>query len=118
MTLFGPMALQAAAMLGTLNDDQHYHVGLINAALGHFAATAAEADTIAKDDPHHLFVPLLRWEVANHDNDTAGMRRAYRQFLDNYGREIATGKPEYAAHKTRLDAFREEARGALGKSGG
>lgn len=118
VTFFGPMALQATAMLGTLNDDEHYHVGLVNAALGNFAATAAEADTIAKDDPRHLFVPLLRWEVASHDHDTAGMRRAYRQFLDNYDKEIATGKPEYTAHKARLDAFLEEARGALGKSGG
>jgi Double zinc ribbon len=118
VTFFGPMALQATAALGTLNDDEHYHVGLINAALGNFAATAAEADTIARDDPHHLFVPLLRWEVADHDKDAAGMRRAYRQFLDDYDQEIATGKPEYTAHKTRLDAFREEARDAVGKRGG
>ena len=116
-TSFGPMALQAIAMLGTLDDDEHYHAGLINAALGNFAATAAEADTIAQHDPHHLFVPLLRWQVANHDNDAAGMRRAYRQFLDDYNREIATGKPEYAAHKTRLAALRAAAAGRPGKEG-
>jgi hypothetical protein len=118
VAFFGPMAIQATAMLGTLNADQHFHVGLINAALGNYAATAAEADTIAKSDPQHLFVPLLRWEVANHDNDSAAMRRAYRQFLDNYDKEMASGKPEYAMHKTRLEAFHDEARGAQGKTGG
>ena len=118
VAFFGPMALQATAMLGTLDDEDRYQVGLINAALGNFAAAAAEADTIAKDDPHHLFVPLLRWQVANHDSDSAAVRRAYRQFLDNYSREMASGKPEYTAHKTQLEAFRNEARAALGKTGG
>ena len=118
VAFFGPMALQATAMLGTLNDDEHFHVGLINAALGNYAAATAEADTIAKSDPRHLFVPLLRWEVANHDKDAAAMRRAYRQFLDNYDKEMASGKPEYAMHKTRLEAFHDEARGAVGKTGG
>ena len=106
------------AMLGTLNDEDHYQVGLINAALGNFAATAAEADTIAQHDPHHLFVPLLRWQVANHGNDAAGTRRAYRQFLDDYDKEMASGKAEYKAHKTQLEAFHEEATGAVGKTGG
>ena len=118
VAFFGPMALQATAMLGQLNDDEHFHVGLINAALGNFAATTAEADTIAQSEPHHLFVPLLRWQVANHDKDSAAMRRAYRQFLDNYDKEMASGKSEYAAHKTQLEAFHDEARGALGKTGG
>ena len=118
VAFFGPMALQATAMLGTLNDEDHYQVGMINAALGNFAATAAEADTIAKDDPHHLFVPLLRWQVANHNNDSAAKQRAYRQFLGDYGKEMASGKPEYAAHKTQLEAFHDEARSAAGKTGG
>jgi hypothetical protein len=118
VAFFGPMALQATAMLGTLNDDQHFHVGLINAALGNYAATSAEADTIAKSDPQHLFVPLLRWEVANHDHDSAATRRAYRQFLNDYDKEMASGKPEYAMHKTRLEAFHDEARSAMGTTGG
>jgi Double zinc ribbon len=118
VAFFGPMALQATAMLGPLNDDEHFHVGLLNAALGNYAATTAEADTIAKSDPRHLFVPLLRWEVASHDKDSAAMRRAYRQFLDNYDKEMASGRPEYAMHKTRLEAFHDEARGAVGKTGG
>lgn len=118
VAFFGPMAIQAHAMLGTLDADGRFHVGMIDAALGNFAGTAAEADTIAKTEPRHLFVPLLRWEVANHDNDSAAMRRVYRQFLDNYDKEIASGKSEYTMHKTRLEAFHEEARAALGKTGG
>jgi hypothetical protein len=42
------------------------------------------------------------------------LRRAYRDFLDHYDAEIASAKGEYQMHRTRLDAFRDEARGALG----
>jgi hypothetical protein len=42
------------------------------------------------------------------------MRQAYRRFLDRYDREIASGKSEYDMHRTRLEAFRDEARGATG----
>jgi hypothetical protein len=114
---FAPMALQAHAMLGTLDADARFHVGMIDAAMGNFDGAAAQADSIAAVSPHHLFVPLLRWEVANHQNDRAGIRQAYREFLDNYDKEMATGKTEYKEHKTRLEAFHDEARGALGKTG-
>ncbi len=114
VSFFGPMAVQAYAMLGKLDADARYHVGLLDAATGNEAGAAAQADSLEKESPRHLFAPLIRWEVANRRNDTAAMRRAYRQFLDNYDKEIASGKSEYDAHRTRLEGFREEARGALG----
>lgn len=114
VTFFAPMALQAYGMLGKLDPDARYHVGLIEAATGNEAGAAAQADTLDKESPRHLFAPLLRWEAANKRTDTAAMRRTYRQFLDNYDKEIASGKVEYTDHKTRLEAFREEARGATG----
>lgn len=114
VSFFGPMALQAYAMLGKLDADARYHVGLLGAATSNQAGALAQADSLDQESPRHLFPPLIRWEVANRRNDTAAMRRAYRQFLDNYDKEIASGKSEYAAHRTRLDGFREEARGALG----
>lgn len=114
VTFFGPMALQAYGMIGPPDADARFHVGLIEAALNNTAGAGAQADTLARESPRHLFVPLIRWEVANRKNDTAALRRAYRRFLDNYDAEIATGKSEYQMHRTRLDAFRDEARGALG----
>jgi len=114
VSFFGPMALQAYAMLGPLDADARFHVGLIEAALDNAAAASAQADSLERETPGHLFIPLLRWEVANRRGDTPGMQRAYRQFLDRYDREIATGKSEYDMHRTRLQAFRDEARGAIG----
>ncbi len=114
VTFFGPMALQAYTMIGPLDTDVRFHIGLIEAALGNEAGATAQADTVERETPKHLFVPLLRWEVAKRRTDTAAMRRVYRQFLDNYDKEMASGKNEYDIHRRRLEAFREEARGALG----
>lgn len=114
VTFFGPMALQAYGMIGPLDSDARFHVGLIEAALSNDAGASAQADTLARESPRHLFVPLIRWEVANRKQDTAALRRAYRQFLDNYDAEMASGKGEYADHQKRLEAFRDEARGAVG----
>ncbi len=114
VSFFAPMALQAYAMLGKLDADARFHVGLIEAALGNQAAATAQADSLEREAPGHLFIPLLRWEVANRRGDTPAMRQAYRQFLDRYDREIASAKSEYDMHRTRLEAFRQEARGATG----
>jgi hypothetical protein len=116
VSFFGPMALQAYAMLGNLDPDARYHVGLIDAAIDNPAAASAQADSLEKESPRHLFVPLLRWEAANRRKDTAAMQRAYRQFLDRYDQEMATDKAEYRDHRGRLEAFRDEARGVLGPS--
>jgi len=118
VSFFGPMALQAYTMIGPLDTDARFHIGLIDASLSNPAGALAQADTIEKATPRHLFVSLIRWEVANRAQDTAGMRRAYRQFLDNYDKEMAGNNEEYNVHRRRLEQFREEARGALGTTGG
>jgi hypothetical protein len=114
VSFFGPMALQAYTMIGPLDTDARFHIGLIDASLSNPAGALAQADTIEEATPRHLFISLIRWEVANRAQDTAGMRRAYRGFLDNYDKEMASGKEEYTMHRRRLEQFREEARGALG----
>jgi hypothetical protein len=114
VSFFGPMALQAYTMIGPLDTDARFHIGLIEASLSNPAGALAQADTIDKTAPRHLFSSLVRWEVANRAEDTAGMRRAYRQFLDHYDQEMASGKEEYTMHRRRLEQFHEEARGALG----
>lgn len=114
VTFFGPMALQAYGILGQPDMDARFHIGLIEAALGNEAGATAQADSLEKASPRHLFLPLLRWEVAHRRNDTGAIRRAYRRFLDTYEQEMASGKDEYRMHRPRLEAFRDEARGALG----
>jgi hypothetical protein len=114
VSFFGPMALQAYTMIGPLDTDARFHIGLMDASLSNPAGALAQADTIEKATPRHLFISLIRWEVANRAQDTAGMRRAYRQFLDHYDKEMASAKEEYTMHRRRLEQFRDEARGALG----
>jgi len=116
VTFFGPMALQAYTMVGALDTDARFHIGLIDASLNNPTGALAQADTIAKATPRHLFISLIRWDVANRAQDTAAMRKAYQAFLDNYDKELASGKEEYNMHRTRLEQFRNEARGALGGS--
>src|SRR3989304_3700228 len=70
VTFFGPMALQAYGMIGQLDADARFHVGLIEAALANDTGATAQADSLAKEFPRHLFVPLIRWEVANRRGDT------------------------------------------------
>jgi hypothetical protein len=114
VSFFGPMALQAYTNVGPLDTDARFHIGLIEASLSNPAGALAQADTVEKATPRHLFISLIRWEVANRAQDTAGMRRSYRQFLDNYDKEMASSKEEYTMHRRRLEQFRDEARGALG----
>ncbi len=103
---FKTMALQAYARLGTLDDDAHYHVGLIHALTGDPAAALAQADSMSEGN---LLALMLRQQVAMAVNDAAASQRAYREFLANYERELATNRPEYAAHRSLIESFVVEA---------
>jgi hypothetical protein len=106
---FTPMALQAYALLENLDADARYHIGLIQAEAGNLEATLAQADSIERSWPGHLFGGMLRAEVARRRGQTAELRRWYRWFLERYEQEQASGKPEYSDHRTALEAFRSEA---------
>ena len=109
VNFFGPMALQAYDLLGGLDNDARYHVGLMQLALRNTAGARAQADSIARQNPNHLLGSLLRAEIARSAGDTAGRNRALRDLLTRYDREMATGKEEYADHRTALEAARAEA---------
>jgi len=57
---FLPMALGAYGQLPTLDADAHYDVGLLQLAGGDPVAALAEADTIQRAVPNHLFIYVLR----------------------------------------------------------
>lgn len=113
---FTPMALQAYALLGPLDADTRYHVALIQAEAGDLAAVAAQADSLEAAAPRHLFVSMLRADVAQQRGNPAEVRRWHRRFLDLYDAEVATAKQEYRDHQTALDAFRQQALAASGSS--
>jgi hypothetical protein len=115
---FAPMALQAYGFLGDLDPDARYHVGLINIVLGNHDAALAQADSLARSVPTHLYAAVLRAEVAETQGDTDALHRAWRTFRDNYEAEIAAARPEYAAHPAVLEPLRERIRQELGDSVG
>jgi hypothetical protein len=106
---FLPMALQAYAMLPALDLDAHYHVGVLDLTAGELPAALAQADSIGRRAPTHLFGFMLRARALELQRNTAGARRAYRDFLDHEAAERARQRPEYAEHAQNLDAFHAQA---------
>ena len=107
---FLPMALQAYTMLPALDVDARYHVGVLDLTGGNAAAALAQADTIRRAVPTHLFGFMLRARALELTHDTPGALRAYRAFLQHEAAERARRRPEYADHVQNLDAFRDQAK--------
>src|SRR4029077_12188255 len=106
---FLPMALQAYAMLPALDVDARYHIGVLDLTDGNAAAAVAQADTIRRAVPTHLFSFMLRARGLELERDSAGARRAYRDFLTHEAAERKRRRPEYDEHAQNLDAFHEQA---------
>src|SRR5438093_7734159 len=111
---FLPMALQAYAMLPALDVDGRYHIGVLDLTGGNAAAALAQADAIRRTVPTHLFGYMLRARGLELERDTAGARRAYRDFLRHEAAERTRRRPEYGEHAENLDAFHEQATTATG----
>jgi len=107
---FLPMALQAYTMLPALDVDARYHMGVLDLTAGNAAAALAQADTIRRVAPTHLFGFMLRARALELTHDTPGAVRAYRAFLQHEAAERARQRPEYGEHAQNLDAFRDQAK--------
>jgi hypothetical protein len=107
--LFKPMAIQAYGMLGTLDPDAHYHVGVMQVVTGEVDDARARADSIEALVAGHLFAFMLRHSAARMENNEAAAREAYRGFLANYDGETAAGRQEYADHQRAVDSFHQQA---------
>ncbi len=108
--LFLPMAIASYDQLPALDSDARYHVGLLHLAGGDAAGALAQADTIQRAVPTHLFAYVLRAHAFQQQGNRQGERRAYADFLKSEAAELARNRPEYADHQNALTAFREEAR--------
>src|SRR6266516_2864594 len=106
---FLPMALQAYVMLPALDVDARYHIGVLDLTGGNAAAALAQADTIRRAIPTHLFGFMLRARARDLQRDAAGARRAYADFLKNEAAERTRQRPEYAEHAENLEAFHQQA---------
>ncbi len=116
---FLPMAIASYDQLPALDSDARYHVGLLRLAGGDPAGALAQADTIQRAVPTHLFAYVLRAHAYQQQGNRQGERRAYADFLRSEAAELARSRPEYGDHQNALTAFREEARRqqAAGRSG-
>ncbi len=109
VAFFAPMALQVYAQLPALDNDARYDMGLLHLKAGDPAGALAQADTILRAVPTHLYGFMLRGEAYKAQGNTAKTRTAYQAFLKNESAERARQRPEYAGHMTMIDAFHAEA---------
>ncbi|MGB7212505.1 MAG: hypothetical protein WBC97_07750 [Gemmatimonadales bacterium] len=110
---FGPMAVAAYGMLDRVDDDARYDAALLQIHLGNVAGAKVLADQILQHTPTHLFGLMIRGTLARAAHDSTSARRNERLFLAAYDKEIAKARPEYAAHRSALDAFRAQAQDDL-----
>lgn len=106
---FLPMALGAYAQLPALDADARYHMGMLELAGGDAGAALAQADSIQRSTPTHLFISVLRAHAYQQQGNTQLERRAYADFLRNEPAETAKNRPEYADHRDALSSFKAEA---------
>ena len=106
---FLPMALGAYGQLPQLDADARYHIGLLQLAGGDVEAALAQADTLQRSIPTHLFIYVLRAHAYQQRGNTQLERRAYADFLRNEPAETARNRPEYNDHSDALKSFKTEA---------
>jgi hypothetical protein len=111
---FVPMALQSYTLIGPLDLDAHYHIGVIHLVNRNYSAALAQADSITRGAPRHLLATILRIEIASQRHDTGAQQRGYRDFLSAYDGEMAIDRTEYTHHRSILEHMRDEARRAVG----
>jgi hypothetical protein len=111
---FVPMALQAYELLGPLDNDARYHVGLIHVTAGDMESTRAYGAMLRQSVPDHLLGIMLEHTIAKQRGDQAGAAHAYKTFLAAYDAEIVTGRAEYRDHQSGIDSFRHAAKASVG----
>lgn len=109
---FTPMALSAYGMLDTIDADARYHVAMIQLHVGDSTAAQAQADSLMKLQPDHLFGYVIDAAVARWNKNASEQEKAHREFRNRYDREMKSGKPEYAEHKAMLEQVYQTATGA------
>ena len=106
---FSPMALQAYAMLDSVDADARFDAATIELHTGDVAGATALADTLVKKYPNHLFGWMLKATVDRFKGDSAGAQAATAQFKRHYEAEIRAARPEYTAHQQAIATFRRQA---------
>ncbi len=106
---FVPMAVQAYGGLPALDRDAHYHLGLIHGVAGDRAKGNRHIAALRLAAPNHLLALILEHGIAKRSGDRAAVSRIIATFTAAYDAEIATGRPEYKAHRNTIERFRAAA---------
>lgn len=106
-SFFAPMAIRAYSMLDSLDPLARFDMGLLEIVAGDPAAADAQADTIARAVPTHLYASMLRAEAAAARGDSAAAKQAGAAYLRNYDAETAANRPEYGPHAVWLKSYRD-----------
>lgn len=106
---FTPMALMAYRNLPEVDIDARYDVALIHLHAGDIDAARALADSIQQEQSKHLFGFVLRAAIARFEQQQEVARKAYREYLAVEADELKANRPEYEAHRSMLDNFKQTA---------
>lgn len=108
--LFAPMGMAAFEMLGNLDEDSRYDLGMIGWASQNAAVAKAQADTILKQNPKHLLGLILAARAAEMEKREADQRGFYQRLVAAEQSERATARSEYITHEPDINAALEQAR--------
>jgi hypothetical protein len=107
---FAPMAIAAYEMLGELDLDSRYDLGMIGWAADNQTLAKAQSDTILAKNPNHLLGLILGARAAKMANNTTDERRYYQRLVAAEPAERAKGLEEYLTHENDIVVALDEAR--------
>ncbi len=78
---FTPMTVMAYQQLDTIDADARFHMAMLLLHTGQVPGASAEADSILKFSPGHLFGYMIQGTVARWNKDQAALKKAQTDFL-------------------------------------
>lgn len=107
---FAPMAVAAFEMLGDLDADGRYDLGMIGEASDNAPLAKAQADTILQQNPNHLLGLILAARAAKMEDRAADEKRFYQRLVAAELAERAKALDEYLTHENDIVIALDEAR--------
>lgn len=111
VTQFTPMTVMAYQQLDSIDTDARFHMAMLLLHTGQVPGAQAEADSILKFAPGHLFGYMIRGAAARWNKDAAALKKAQSDFLVRYDTEMKAKRPEYGEHERAVSDFRASALG-------
>jgi hypothetical protein len=110
---FTPMTVMAFQQLDSIDADARFHMAMLLLHTGKVPGAEAEADSILKFSPGHLFGYMIRGAAARWNKDAAALKKAQDEFLVRYDTEMKAKRPEYGEHERAVSDFRASALGQV-----